>query len=275
MERHELPVPAQGTQGVAPAPPGGPLPRFSPEEVRCVMQRQVALYTGMESTSVPVETAAELMESVLFCVRAATQEAQDPAPQGLAQHLLAGQRVLYRRQAAHRRLLKMAEARCLPLENVVYQEALAELHTFFTWYDIRFFAHQIPCMLDYPLAIPVPDEYQGTDYIGHWLHRRLWEDALCAHFPIAQVQAVLHRHHPAWAQLPLNLFEPVFACALGKALLGKPPSCTLPLPEEQTALWELFSGCDAARLDVLLKKAAGHLAGALRAWGTAQRAYYT
>ena len=172
---------------------GSPL-QFPPEEWHRLLARQAALYTNLQSSSVPVETAAELMESMLFCVRTAWEAGFRPdSDRPLADWLLAGQRILAQRHHAGLRLQKAALSACLPLDNAVYREVLAETRRFFTWYDIRFLAHQIPCMIDYPPCLPVDDGLRGVDYINEFLRRRLWEDEFCGHFPLPRLEAVLAR----------------------------------------------------------------------------------
>lgn len=271
--RNEGLRPYTAPQPVAQAPNGAP-PRFVPEDLRQVVQRQVALYTGMESSSVPEETALELLASVRFCVQVAAEEQGACEGDSLATWLLAGQRVLYARQQQAQRLQAAAQAASLPLDNAPYQDALAETRRFFTWYDLRFFAHQIPCMLDYPLALPVADEKQGVDYIHAWLYRRLWEDALCGSFPLDEVLAVLDFSNASWRQLPLNLYEPVLACALGGVLLAGDVDSLRITSGKQDALWRQLAACGAEALQTRLEKAAGQLCNRLRIWGSGQRGYY-
>lgn len=192
----------------------------------------------------------------------------------LAQWLLAGQRVLYGRHRQGLRLQKQAEAASLPLENPVYREALQETKAFFTWYDIRFLAHQIPCMIDYPLNCPVDERLKGVDYINEWLRRRLWEDELCGRFAPGTVQAVLARQSADYATLPLNMFGSVFQRALGGALLHEEPGLA-PLPAgRQAALWALVQAQTPAGMAQKLAEATARLCSALRIWPTAQRSYY-
>lgn len=277
MTNGKLPAPPAGAP-CAPRGPAGAPPRVSPAELGAVMKRQVAFYTGMESTSVPMEMTAELAESVLFCVRTALEAGGAEAGgenATLAGRLLAGQRILHRRQNETRRLQRVAEHGSLPLDNEVYRGALAETRRFFALYDIRLFAHQVPCMIDYPLALPVDDSrVKGVDYIGEWLRRRVWEDALCRLFPPAEVQGVLGRHCAGWRQLPINLFEPVLACALGKAALGPDMAALAFTGREQDALWERLGGRGTEELEAAAGKAAARLCNLLHVWGSGQRGYY-
>ncbi len=250
-------------------------PRFTPEALWQVMRRQVALYTGMESSSVPQDTALELLASVRFCVQTAVDARAAGEGETLAGWLLAGQRVLYTRAEQVRRLQKAALAARLPLDNAPYRDALTETQRFITWYDIRFFAHQIPCMIDYPLALPVDTDKQGADYIADWLRRRLWEDRLCGCFSSSEVTAVLNRFNASWRHMPLNLFEPVFAAALGKALLHGDVNGLVIHPEERNALWAQYASGEAEDLRAKLARATGQLCNRLRMWASGQRAYYT
>lgn len=272
-ERNSL-QPARRAAATPAGPPEDGFAGFAPPEVWRVLERQSALYTGMESSSLPVETARELLESVLFCVETTRREAPLGGQAPLAQWLLAGQRILYGRREAGLRLQKAAEARSLRLDNPVYREVLDETRYFFTWYDIRFLAHQIPCMIDYPLALAVDDALRGVDYILEYLRRRLWEDTLCGCFPPSRLEALLEAHSPGWRELPLNLFEPVLAAALGPVLLGQSVREHRGSRDSLAALAAVFEGQNAGGVEELLARAAARLCNELRIWGTAQRGYY-
>lgn len=301
--------PAPALAGQA-APGGNALPPIDPAELWQVMERQIALYTNLDSSSVPEETAMELLGSVLFCVAAAYKEFllgggtpfkdtdanTDDASSGatnrttglkmpLADWLLAGQRVLTRRHGAGLVLQKKAQAGSLRLNNPMYRDALAGTRQFFIWYDIRFMAHQVPCDIDYPLALPVSEALKGIDYISRYLCQRIWEDAFCRAFPISRVCAVLARHSPDWQILPLNLFEPVFVSALGCALLsgtgsaaGEETQTSAPTlcrtSEERRALWAALHPLTLEQLTAKLAKATTNLCNQLHIWGSAQRAYF-
>lgn len=263
------------------------LPDYTMPELWQLLQRQAALYTGMSSDSIPAKTAAELLAGIRFCqqtasaawpAKAAAASAQGPSanaapPHSLAQWMQEGQRILYSRQQQGKQLQKQAEDSCLPLPNFVYREVLRETQRFFTWYDIRFLPHHIPCMIDYPPALPVPDTLLGIDYICAFLQRRIWEDRFCRSFALSKVQRILARHSAEWQDLPLNLFAPVLAHALGAALARMDTVkqlgglAALPQWARQTA-----NGQDILRQ--LLKKAAGNVCNTLRLWGSAQRGYY-
>jgi hypothetical protein len=162
------------------------------EDLWQILARQTALYTNMEGESVPVEVAEELLKSVLFCME-------------IGGDLLSGQRMLTQKTEAAKRLYMRAKSGRLPLEAAVYREDLREYAKFFTWYDIRFMAHEIPCMLSYPLAIPVPETLQGIDYITEHLNRRIWEDDYLRQFPLAYLRKTLNKRVPGWQILPLNM----------------------------------------------------------------------
>ncbi len=282
----------EGAPGTFLASAAGGLPPIDPAELWQVMERQIALYTNLDSSSVPEKTAVELLESVLFCVAAAYKEAaarggvppacEGQAPAGgacpdvpLAAWLLAGQRVLYQRQQAGLALQKRARATSLPLQNPMYRDALAGTKQFFTWYDIRFMAHQIPCDIDYPPALPVSEALKGIDYISQYLRQRVWEDAFCSAFPLSRVLAVLARFSPYWQAMPYNLFEPVFASALGGALLGRQAPSLCRTGEERRALWAALQPLTKPQLAARLAKATATLCNQLHIWGSAQRAYYS
>lgn len=237
-----------------------------------ILQRQVALYTGCDSTSLPVETAHSLLQSVLFCIEqgdaALGAEAATQTPGG---RLLAGQRALTRKTAAAQRLLAKAEQTATPIENRGYHDTLGALRQFFIWYDIRFFAHDIPCMIDYPLCLPVPDTLYGVCYIEAYLRQLLFENRVLAFFSTGALRGRLSAHCGDYRGLLVNLCEPVLASALGLALLGRPVQTLSVSPAERHALYTRLKGGHPQTMEAQWLQAAAHLCTRLRLWSSDTR----
>lgn len=239
-----------------PFSPGGAEVQASPDAPSWLpglwplLERQALLYTGGDSTSLPYEMIQRLLESVLFCIKTATaagEAGDDPAAL-----LLAGQRLLWkeveRGKALHRALCRGgAQPR-----SEILKETLDGIGHFFKWYDLRFFAHENPAMIDYPLCVPVDEGLLGIEFIVDYLQRMTWESRFQRCFPPKQVEALLNAHRPGWKELPYNLCEPLFGAALGKALRqgGTPHTAAL------------------------LHREAAKICNGLRLWDTGLRGYF-
>lgn len=231
----------------------GLIPRFpalSPEDALraqealwALLRRQARLYAP-ESSSLPAETAAALTESVLLTLGADRDPRVLLAPD-LPEKFRQGQRRLAQKLEVSRRLWQTAWATRSEAENRSLLDTLNSLKHFPDRYDLRFFAQEIPCGIDYQLSQPVPETLRGVDYVNEWLRR------LCLE------QNFLGR----------------FETALGLALLGDDPrSLTVSPPRRQRLEW-LFAGLPVPEQKRILDAGAAALCTALDIRSAALRSY--
>ena len=230
-----------------------------------LLKRRAALYTMAESSSLPVETAQELLSSLLFTLEAALGETGQPV--GLLAHadldplLARGIHVIRAKTETGRRLLQAARNSAPEIENIALRDTLRNLGDFFHRYDVRYFAHQIPCDIDYPLCRPVPESLQGVEYVIEYLRRVLLENAILARFSRETVIRLLSAYCPDYRGLLINLCDPVITNAVGRILLGEDP---LPLAiAEPERLAALFEPLPESRSRAFLRDAAGRLCSLL------------
>lgn len=131
-------------------------------------------YTMGESSSVTVETAQALLESIRFtlalgCEAQGYSPAQLPTGESLPALLLVGQAEAERRVKVGQELHKQAKLLLMDIDDPTLQDTLNELGQFFKRYDLWFFAHDIPCAIDYILDAPIPEDLQGIDYVIAYL----------------------------------------------------------------------------------------------------------
>ena len=192
-----------------------------------LLAQQVRAYTGGDSSSVPVEIAEALLQSALYCMGVCA--GGDPAQgrrlleRGVDNAYAAGVQRLELKLAFGRTLWQRACDRLPPVENQSMLDTLASIGTFWKKYDCRYFAHEIPCDIDYQLALPVPEALCGVDYVNHYLDQLLAENDFLRHFSAEALIPVLNRHCPDYRGLLINLFEPVATNALGRTLLQLDP----------------------------------------------------
>lgn len=238
------------------------------EAVMSLLERQMLLYTMGEHSSLPVETVEELARSIAFTIEQCQGEAGElmapaPAPEAL---LAQGRRVLEREVSRGRMLLRGVEAGAPAFAGRSYRGTLAEIHGFFRAYDLRFFAHQIPCLIDYQLAQAVPAELLGVRFINEYLRRLACENAVCARFDPARADKLLREQDSLYTQEVTNLYEPLAERALALALLGGDIHGLALTEGQRAALRERLAAGER------LTGAAGRLARALELSGM-QRAY--
>lgn len=190
-----------------------------------MLARQVALYTMGESTSLPEYDAHRLLASTCFVLGV---DADDADVDIMRAALDQGIEVLYARNLAHieeqaRGVGDLWREVCFSvpmLESVALKDTLESLRDFSARYEPRFFAHEIPADIDYPLCCPVPETTLGVAYVTAYLERLLVECRFLRQFDLDRCQTLLRRVHPDYGELILNLFEPIATVAIGCALGG-------------------------------------------------------
>lgn len=192
-------------------------------ELFCAQAR--ALTMG-ESSSLPQETAAELVASILY-----TLGVQKDRPESyscllgtsLPEQLAQGRRVLEQKTAQAK---AMAAQLCLTapeLGCIALHDTLSGILRGLNHYDARFFAHRVPGDIDYQLLIPVPETTLGIDYILAYLTELHSELRFLSRFPRHRVLALLDGMSTRWRELVCNLCAPVANNALGLAMLDENP----------------------------------------------------
>lgn len=229
------------------------------ERIWDFLAERAGRYAMGESTSLPEETAGELLESVLFCTQkglaALGKRASWLAGNGEVRQAFSAGLSLVREEArqAAETLSRVREYSWFGSDSR-RDAVFRDIPQFFRLYDPEFFACRIPCLIDYPLCLPVRGD--GIDYVARYLWGLERESRFCARFPEDRVRALLRRYCPGYERVPLGLFEPVLCNALALVLLGRDPR-PLSVPEELLPrLREKLREKPGAALGEVLAKAA-------------------
>ncbi len=226
---------------------------------------ETARYTMGDSSSIPVETAQSLYRSVCFCLGLRLSQAGsliDAArlikEQPLYVLFLEG-RTLVRKELERGRALFLELQECgFTTQNKAYLSTCNEaLPQFFRRYDFWHGTHDIPCMIDYPLFFPL--EGEGIAYISAYLEHILPETRFLMLFDQKTVSRLLRGYCPEPDEAIINLFEPVYFNAMGRALLKKE---VRPLNIHNAgcaALWRLMEACSEEQLAELIHQAGTRL----------------
>ena len=160
-----------------------------------LLARQVRNYTKGESDSVPVETAQALLDSICFTLGL---DLEDPGERGrelLARDLakeLTSRRERLRGEMVRGNILWVSLCRALPpVKNRAMQDTLRSIGGFWRRYDFVYLAQEIPCDIDYQLALPVPERMQGVRYVKEYLRRLSIENHFLRRYTWADLVAVL------------------------------------------------------------------------------------
>lgn len=226
-----------------------------------VLAKQVTLFTMGESTSVSEYDAHRLLALTCFVLGV---DVDDPDEDAMLDVLEEGAEAVFARnmQRIEDRTAQVEglwKSVCLSvplLESIALRDTLESLRDFAARYEPRFFAHEIPADIDYPLCRPVSESTQGVAYVTTYLERLLAECRFLQRFELGRCQAVLRRVHPEYGELIVNLFEPVAANALGCALAGCDVRALRVGEEGRARIARLLAGRSAGERRALLCAAA-------------------
>lgn len=243
-----------------------------------LLARQTKLFTMGESSSVPVETAQELLKSIYFCIGIHLKNHPSKSSLHLQEIALedlfaAGARDVWALAAEGKSLLDIATKTALDIDNISYHDTLREISGSFKHYDIRFFAHDIPCMIDYQLSQAVPDELLGMEYINEYLRRLIIENRFCRCFQTDRIVPLLKVYCPDYKGLLINIFEPVLTNAIGLALLCKDVLSLEITDEDRAQLIKLFRPWNGEAIEQSMRHAVNRICTILEIWDTQTRTY--
>ena len=249
------------------------------ERLYPLLRRLVLQFTSGESSSVPVEAAQALLESLLFCLEQGLQAggkdwrallSEDPE-----EVYRAGLRLLEDKLAYGERLWQEVCANLPPVENRSMLDTLRSIGGFWRRYDCRYAAHEIPCDIDYQLCLPVPETLQGVDYVNAYLERLDGENRLLCRFPKDALEPVLNSYCRDYRGLLVNLYEPAVTNALGRVLLGETLDTLVISPEDCGRLEERLTHLNRTELKALMSRTAERLSDQLGLGDRRERSYLT
>lgn len=244
-----------------------------------LLAKRTALYTMGDSSSVPVETAQELLASILFTLEEYRKEYGESQKRFVTAELdpllKLGTAVIESRVKDGRRLWQAACLSAPKIENISYRDTLRNIEGFFKHYDCRFFAHQIPCEIDYQLCRPVSDQCRGVEYIDEYLRHIVMENSILSRFESHLVLRVLEGYCPDYNGLLINLCEPVITNAIGLTLVGGQPQSLEVTEEDRARIAALFETLSDSKGRMALTEAARQLCRIQGITETAEQEYLT
>lgn len=223
-----------------------------------LLAKQIDRYNNGDSSSIRVEKAQVLTDSILFTLGVSLKslsvaEGIDAVKDtGLNRLFLDGQRKITRKtnvcRLSHRSLVK----NLFETPNEFYSSTVIDgIRGFFKCYSPEYAAHEISITADYPTLMGEED-LCGIEFIENYLHNLFYENLFLKQFSPETVNGFLRRYDPGFAGIPMNLCEPVLNTALCCVLCGKDPMELSPSPEDCNTVEQLLSDKDRDGLHYLL-----------------------
>ncbi len=226
--------------------PQAEMERFQMDSLS-LLALQSERYNGGASSSIRVEKAQELLTGVYYTVGAALKACPTPeaALELLRQEPLtslfeAGQRRIQRKLHTARLLHRRLKRELFATPNVFYHATAVEgIDGFFKLYRPALFPQETHITADYPTFMERPG-LTGIEFIEAYLQQLDHENRFLRCFAPETVHPLLCGVDVNYAQLPINLYEPVALTALCCVVTSQPPET---LSCDHGALAERLSGC--------------------------------
>lgn len=201
-----------------------PINPLSPEEQQKIMGQMYLLMAKQvqsyhkhrhmgNNSSVPVELAQELMESIEYTINLVGGVYTHS---NVEEALRLGQEILERRLTKAKSMLQLVNATAPQWQTECRWEALRYLRHYLEQYDHLHLAHKGPDDLFYPILISPPEGIQGIDSCLFYLNIMWIENQIMAGMSDDALEQF-------WDRLPvgtLNQCEHLLINGMGKALLG-------------------------------------------------------
>lgn len=200
-----------------------PINPLSPEEQQRVMS-QMYLLMGKQvqsyhkhrhmgsNSSVPVELAQELMESIEYTIGLVGGVY---AHKNIGEALVLGQEILESKLSRAKSMLELVNGTAPQWQTECRWEALRYLRHYLDQYDHLHLAHKGPDDLFYPILISPPEGIKGIDSCIFYLNILWIENQIMAGVPEDSLEQFWDRHPAA----TLNQCEHLLINGIGKALL--------------------------------------------------------
>ena len=202
---------------------------YTMEELLPVVGKLTEKYTGFSSTSVTYETARQLMEAVLYCLREAEAEALKTGKNSVAAAQDTDLWLLYRqgyevvleKTARAKKVYEQIIANFRSFGNRCYEDTIIRgIPEFFVRYDARFRPQDHLLTLDYPILRPV-GKRSGIDAVYFYLSCVLLEQRFLGRLPEPYGKAVLEHFHGDYEELILNVASVILRNLVVHMMMGK------------------------------------------------------
>jgi len=230
------------------------------------LAKQTEQYTGGESSSVKIETAQSILESIFYTIGIYLKNFPDAdrsievlKHSSLSELYRHGKKLLENKFANAEKLLDAVRNNCLVTDHCAYNDTIRTgLLLFFSAYDIDFAAHDIPASIDYPLSNDQM-ELAGVEYIYNYLQILFWENQFCNKFPERNIHCLLRGYHDHYQDLLINIFGLVLTNTIACVLANKKAAQLNIEPSERQHLYHTLAYLPKDKLSAVLQDASTKL----------------
>ena len=197
-------------------------------EMMELMAKQVERYTNDESSSIKVETAQQILQSICYTIGSYLKSIADMNQkieliknEKLSKLFYLGMDEIEANITKAKVVLEMLKAEQLKVDNYAYHDTIFEgIPGFFHDYVIEFGAQEDVGSIDYPLCNTI-GKISGIEYIYEYVRRLALENDYCRKFSDSSIEMLLHGFSNDYMHILVNIYELLLTNALGCELLGQ------------------------------------------------------
>jgi len=195
-----------------------------------LLSKQIDRYTSKESSSVRIENAQSILQSISYTIGMALKAAGDAdnaiylLKTGNIEDIYSkGVEVIKSYLEKTKLLSDQLRADDFTVNNYAYYDTVHKgIPVFFSCYDWRFSANDSAGSIDYPLSFDKMD-ISGVEYIYEYLYHLSLENKICSKFPLSDIECLMKNHSKHYNEDLINVYELVLSNLLGRSLLGYSP----------------------------------------------------
>ncbi|WP_243454591.1 DUF6179 domain-containing protein [Desulfosporosinus fructosivorans] len=231
-----------------------------------LLAKQTERYTGGESSSVKVEKAQGIMQSIFYCIGIYLKSFPDTdisiatlKHKPLSDLFRQGKQLVRLQLDSARQLLSAIQNDSIITDNCAYNDTIQNgLPIFFSAYDVDFAAHDTPASIDYPLSNDRMD-LVGIEYIYCYLQKLSLENQFCRHFTSPAIHCLLRGYDDHYQDLLINIFELVLTNLVGSVLALRNVLQLNIEPQDRQYLQQKLVNLSDDQLDTMLEDASTKL----------------
>lgn len=192
-----------------------------------LLANQTKAFTRGESSSVRIEVAQGIMNSIFYSISIYLKSISDTdevlslvTKTSICDLYKMGKQLIDKQIDKTKKLYKSIQLNCIKTENLAYKETLSGISEFFSFYNPEYAAQETPGYIDYPLSI-VNINLTGIEYVNSYIKNLYLENEFCQKFSFENIENVLLGYDIHYKNILINIFQRVLTNALGCLISNK------------------------------------------------------
>jgi hypothetical protein len=199
-------------------------------QMQCLqlLAKQTERYTSGDSSSVKVETAESILQSIFYSIGMYLKSFQDTDKSlevlkqiPIIELYQNGKRLIEASFSSTKEILYEVQNNIIITDNIAYNDTIKKgIQIFFSSYDVEFAAQDTTGSIDYPLSNDKM-ELVGIEYINSYVKKLSFENKFCKNFTDSDIHCLLLGYDQHYKDLLINIFGLVLTNLVGSLLANK------------------------------------------------------